>query len=145
MSQPPKPHLRAVPGVGGLSGPEDVVSTPEESAEALDATPREPSPIVASARQVSSSLARAVAEPIAHAGLSVIVGSAGAAVGGITGRTWWSAGVGAGVNLFLLGMGMAVLNRQLPPMIRWTYLVIALAGGSGAGYSLYAGSNARKR
>lgn len=139
MPQTPKPpHLRAV---SGLAGPEDVVSTPEADAEALDATPREatPSPIVASARQMSSSLAQAVAEPIAHAGLSIIVGSAGAAVGGLTGRTWWSAGVGAGVNLFLLGMGMAVLNRQLRPTLRWAYLVIALAGGGGAGYSLWAG------
>jgi hypothetical protein len=72
--------------------------------------------------------------------LTVTVGVAGALVGGATGRTWESAGLGAGANLFLLGLGMSIFGRTLRPAMRWAYLVLALAGGGGAGYALWSGS-----
>lgn len=149
--KPNQPHLRAVPQggghrVGGLGDPvegEVVESTPAESAAAVGAT--SPSPIARASNQVSTAIARAIAEPIAHAALAITVGVAGAGVGGLTGKSWSSAGVGAGTNLFLLGLGMAVLGRSLSPQLRVAYLVLSLLGGGGAGYALWAGGSSRGR
>lgn len=156
MNQPPnkQPHIRAVPmngghRVGGLQGPEDVVVDEAASAESVGATadvPATTSPISRVGTQLSSALARGIGEPIAHAGLAITVGVAGAGVGGLTGRTWAAAGTGAGVNLFLLGLGMAVLGRaNLSPQLRWAYLLLSLLGGAGAGYALWAGTGSRRK
>jgi hypothetical protein len=156
MTTPPnkQPHIRAVPmggghRVGGLQGPEDVVVDEAAAAEDRGAgadVPAVSSPLSRASNQVSTAIARAVAEPIAHAGLAITVGVAGAGVGGLTGRSWTAAGTGAGVNLFLLGLGMAVLGRNnLAPQLRWAYLLLSLLGGAGAGYALWAGSGARRK
>lgn len=144
---PKQPHLRAVPQAGGhrvqpgLGDPVDAeaVEVPaDESAASVGASTS--SPLATAGRQVSTALARAVAEPIMHAALALAVGVAGAGVGAVTGRTWNAAGVGAGANLFLLGLGVSVLGRTLSPQLRIAYLVLSLLGASGAGYALWAGS-----
>lgn len=148
-----QPHLRAVPVngghrvPGGLGDPvADVAATPAESAAAEGV--RTSSPLANAGSSISQALARGVAEPIAHAGMAVVVGVAGAGVGGLTGKTWTSAGVGAGVNLFLWGLGGALLGRErMTPMLRWAYFALSLLGGAGAGYALWAGAGtgARRR
>ena len=147
MDPKQQPHLRAVPqggghrvrGIGDPVDAEVVESTPTESATAVGAT-ASPSPLATAGAQVSTALARAVAEPIMHAALMIAVGVAGAGVGALTGKTWNAAGVGAGTNLFLLGLGVSVLGRTLSPQLRIAYLVLSLLGAGGAGYALWAGS-----
>lgn len=146
------PHLRAVPQGGahrvpGLGDPIDaeaVETTPTDSAAAVGA-PTTRSPIAAAGAQISTALGRAVAEPIMHAALAISVGVAGAGVGALTGRTWNAAGIGAGTNLFLLGLGVSVLGRSLSPQLRVAYLVLSLLGAGGAGYALWAGTPSSSR
>jgi hypothetical protein len=68
-----------------------------------------------------------------------VIGGAGATAGGLAAQSWRGAGIGAGINLALLGILRAVFGVRsgIPSQVRMMYGVAGLAGGVLAGYLSY--------